>query len=136
MDKQAVFNKVWAHAQTMTEKSRIGGRGCLYQHPDGNRCFVGALIDDEATRKHYDTLGGVTDIPPVFLIVSLSRYAPEETFLRSEDLDFLQNLQEIHDENAMEDWESELIKVADYHGLSLPGPWVSPDIKDDENESQ
>ena len=47
MNKQDVFDRVVAHARAQPFRS-INGDGCAYRGANGAKCFIGALITDDA----------------------------------------------------------------------------------------
>lgn len=85
-NKQEIFDKIWNHAvveQNLPSYFQPGN--CRYKDDNGNKCFVGVLIPDSVYKPEFEEktlkyvvrqiFGGVTD----------------------DDIDFLAELQEIHD---------------------------------------
>jgi hypothetical protein len=131
MDKQAIFDKVYTHL--MTQKKRAARREripsiygvshrraiCQYRAADGLRCAVGALIPDELYDPWMDEAGSV------FALFGDGRSAPLAGHLglnldSEEELDFLANLQYIHDQNKPSLWRRKLNRLAKDAGLTVP----------------
>ena len=101
-----VFDKVSAHllAQGRRSAAREGG-ACLYRGPDGLRCAVGCLIDDE----HYDPSleGQATGATPGCEETTRALIESGVTCDR-EMLEMLEVLQDLHDENDPAEWATDL----------------------------
>jgi len=137
MTLQEMFDKAVAHfasmdRPSMSTRSKYGGSDCAYRGHEGNKCIVGAFIDD----KHYDQdfeSKGVLDyesfnkrrrVQPVLNAVAAS-IGVEALDLEQQQL--LYKLQLIHDDHsdgfdiALDNWytivEPSLIGMADDCGL-------------------
>ena len=140
MTLQEMFNKAVDHfadmdRPSMSTPSEYGGTDCAYRGHEGNKCIVGAFIDDEhyesyfegkgvleyETRKYTDKTCGVQ---PVLNAVAASMGVEA---LNDEQGQLLYNLQLIHDDNSDgfdindADWynvvEPYLIELAEDNGL-------------------
>ena len=90
MTRQEIFDKVVAHFAVQRAPAVDDEGACLYRTDDGRKCAVGALIPDDA----YDPKCESTPIDRLF------RDLPgmmEAAGLRSENADFLEDIQLIHD---------------------------------------
>lgn len=114
MNTQAIFNKVATHLLTQNCLSADGGL-CMYRGPDGLKCAVGCLIDDD----HYDrTLEGVTigsdSNGRVRRVVELSIGRE----LSYDEVGLLANLQWTHDRGRLEEWRVKLADIATQANLN------------------
>lgn len=110
--KQQIFDKVVAHARSMTRLSSddSSGASCMYRDPHGGRCFAGALIPDSA---YHPGLEGTT-FEALFNLDPASRLPRWMKTHKS----FIRDLQEIHDCYSRDCWGIELRRVANDHDLS------------------
>jgi hypothetical protein len=100
--QQHLFNTIVAHARGMAHKAEQpdgGGSACVYRAPDGGKCFVGALIPDEVYTPEMDT--PEWSIGQVLEAIGLRQH-----------LSLLLTLREVHDCDAMEDWERDFEIIA------------------------
>ncbi len=95
-----------------SEKILDGGPTCLYRHPDGLKCAVGCLIDDQHYSKSLELKGSTHE--DVFNALSESGWDVDEM------LDLLNDMQGLHDNLPPDEWETEFIGLARVHGLKLP----------------
>lgn len=51
MNQQDVFDRVVAHAREQGRRSMLPTGSCAYRGEDGTKCFIGALITDEAYER-------------------------------------------------------------------------------------
>lgn len=86
--RQWIFDRVIAHYRAQPRRCPESGDACWYRG-DGNRCWVGALIDD----AHYDRAMEGNPVP--FLLDSFAL-----PYWFRENIDFLDDLQRIHDISA------------------------------------
>jgi hypothetical protein len=115
MTKQEIFNRVWAHAQTMTEravvKGKIGGESCRYRSPTGP-CLIGALIPDELYNPEFEGLPASQ-----LLDDGLLDYEPFKNIPGR----FLDSLQACHDNaETMEEVRENLRAFAHVGSLTVP----------------
>ena len=114
MSLQDVFNKVWERAK-IKERSE-SEEACLYRNPDGskNHCFVGVCIPDELYDPKMDEIASGAD-------TILIKYPKVCELFNFPDADsILLDLQRIHDYDDPDNWESELVKFANIHNLTIP----------------
>jgi len=137
MTLQEMFNKAQEHfAQmdrpSMSTPSEYGGSDCAYRGHEGNKCIVGAFIDDEHYKhtfegkgvKEFSTLGKTCGVQPVLNAVAASMGVDA---LDDEQANLLFQLQLIHDDHSdlfdvgVDNWytlvEAHLIDLALKSGL-------------------
>lgn len=114
MTNQQIFDAVVEHAARQYAKA-AKGITCLYRHPDGLKCFVGALIDDE-------------DYNPVMERRGIT--SCEFNDLRTKDqMWVLRDLQIVHDTTSQPDkWPSALEQVGKKYSLDTSG--IIPKFKE------
>ena len=133
MTLQEIFNKAVAHfAQmqkpSMSTPSEYGGSDCAYRGHGGNKCIVGAFIDDEHYKHTFEgkgvlefsTLGKTCGVQPVLNAVTKTMGVEA---LDDGQANLLFQLQLIHDDHSDgfdindDDWynvvEPHLIDLAD-----------------------
>ncbi len=122
MNKQEVYNKAKAALLAQGCKS-VHNNSCMYRSPDGKKCAVGHLIDDE----HYsESLEGlITDSIQVIDALRKSGIdveVPENYQITNlpDDIDFLYELQGAHDgtgSDFVNEFTARMHKLADKHNL-------------------
>jgi hypothetical protein len=113
MNRIEVFNKVKQHLLTQNERSTvyINSDRCSYRGDNGMSCAIGILIPDELYNpcmegsNFYELLEG---FPAVAIHLDLDGL---------EDVEFLAEIQNIHDGNRPEKWPTRLSKFAEEHKL-------------------
>lgn len=104
MTKQEMFDKVVAHARAQKRRSLdIESGNCLYRGHNGTKCFIGALIPDEKYDPYMDKLTMSANTAPVREAAGYEGHCM--SYLATQ-------LQGIHDNCAVEDWEEKLKSVA------------------------
>lgn len=116
MTDQQAFDAVVAHARAQGRQALVEDRsapvsGCMYRHPEGLKCFVGALIPDAGYNE---------DMEDKRVLVLLESFDPPS--LRGLSRGLLLNLQRIHDGSRPVDWERSLAVTADQFGLTYTAP--------------
>ena len=108
MKLQTIFNKVYKHAMQMERKSQLEPGRCRYRDNDGGMCFIGCLIPD----KNYTTTieGHRASEPDVLKAAGIPRALAQE----ADDLQF------IHDDTEMDEWNERLRGFAKMHNLKVP----------------
>lgn len=98
-----IFNEVREHLLFQNAKSLAGVNDllCVYKNPEGLNCAVGCLIPDEDYVLEMDR--GTY----AFLEKFIGTYYPYID-LKGDRFRLLQNLQTIHDQSSVEEWETEL----------------------------
>ena len=137
MTLQEMFNKAVDHfadmdRPSMSTPSEYGGTDCAYRGHEGNKCIVGAFIDDEHYKHTFEgkgvlefaTINRSCGVQPVLNAVAASMGVEA---LNDEQGQLLYNLQLIHDDNSDgfdindADWynvvEPYLIELAEDNGL-------------------
>ena len=110
MTLQEMFDKAVAHfadmdRPSMSTPSEYGGTDCAYRGHEGNKCIVGAFIDDEHYKSsfegkgvlEYGTLNRICGVQPVLSAVAASMGVEA---LSVEKIDLLFQLQLIHDDHS------------------------------------
>lgn len=109
MNRQEVFNKVATHLLTQNAKARTetgwGNFICSYKADNGLKCAIGCLIPDDQYDKRIE--GKSINLNP--LLISILRNAID---LYIDDINFLENLQMIHDQLPIKSWAEELNQFA------------------------
>lgn len=108
MTEQTAFNIVKNHLLTQMTKS-IEGEQCLYRGPNGTKCAIGALITDEEYKRIEDAR-----------CKDLKVYEVEDlqiVSLQGLTIDFLEELQIIHDHYEVQDWKNQLETFAEKYNL-------------------
>ena len=108
MTEQTAFNIVKNHLLTQMTKS-MEGEQCLYRGPNGTKCAIGALITDEEFETIEDARCrylGVYELETLQI-----------TSLQGLTMDFLEELQIIHDRYEVHDWKNQLEVFAKKYNL-------------------
>lgn len=142
MTLQEMFDKAVAHFADMDRPSMstpkqygaYGGTDCAYRGHEGNKCIVGAFIEDEHYDEglegkgvlEYSTLNRSCGVQPVLNAVAASMGVEALSYEQGQ---LLYNLQLIHDDNSDgfdindADWynvvEPYLIELAEDNGLQF-----------------
>ncbi len=85
---------------------------CCYRNEDGLRCFVGHLITDS---EYSEKIEGAT-------VRLLAESGVAFTDLTQASLDFLEELQAIHDDVPPNEWETAFADLAADYGLDYSPP--------------
>lgn len=107
--KQETFDAVVKHARTQRRKSEDHS-SCLYRTEDGLKCFAGALVPDDRYRPGYEG--------PLFEYPNGSTEPGELTAIAEiiveggHDINFVYDLQRVHDSKEVSEWESEFSRIA------------------------
>ena len=117
---QEVFDKMVGHLRKQNAKSEDEeGGACLYRGPNGLKCAVGCLIPDEL--YHYGLEG--CSVNEGRVNATLSKVLDIKDFENySKVFNLLQNVQHIHDEYSIQEWEREFKKAAKGFGLKYKRP--------------
>ncbi len=111
---QEWFNGAWKRSKdshkSMKDKEDI--RSCVYREKNGPGCFVGCQVPSdvrliEGKRASAQIDNGVISVSDL----STAKYYPA---------DFLNELQNIHDNNPVESWEKLLREFTIKHRLTIP----------------
>lgn len=118
---QELFNKSVAHLLTQKAKSKVApgdasrGKNCLYLSPDGKKCAIGGLLEDDDCRK-LDEFGNSAIIN---LRVIHEIEFPELATPAAGEPDLLEDLQSCHDEYSVNEWPIRLAEIAGKYGLTF-----------------
>jgi hypothetical protein len=115
MNRQETFDKVVKHL-LLQNKQSVSIRGCLYRGPDGLKCAVGCLIQDEVYTSDLEHKS--VDNPDAKAALELSLGCN----LTNDDIFFLSLLQKIHDGHKVEAWPIWLGHFAQSQGLRYNPP--------------
>ena len=117
--EQKAFNAVVKHARKQNTKAKNDLGFCCYRAKDGKRCFIGCILPDrlykkELEKKRFDViLKKFGDS-----ILSSWKY-------RSLDQNFGNQLQNIHDNTKLYNWECEFRNFAKVYSLKYTPPVVA-----------
>lgn len=114
MNRQETYEKVRDHLlkqgkQSMTVDKR-NRENCLYRGPNGLKCAIGCIIPDDLYRPEMEGKGAESEA------LADVRLALGATSL--DDVTFLTDLQELHDECEPQAWPDRLTRFALEHGLT------------------
>lgn len=130
MNRQEVFDKVVAHAAQMTKRSAIGLHCLYYNEEDGNRCFVGIFLTENAAIR-CNPLGAWTSVyAAITRDGEVYRRTDIPKWMESWKMaSFLRQLQRLHDETDVradqtfsEAVREPLKEFADEYGLVFNWP--------------
>jgi len=106
MNNQEVFNIVVQHLRKQNRKSLNANGNCVYRNDRGDKCAIGILIPDASYTE------GMEGQP-------FDRYFTEVKSWEC-DVSLLDELQCIHDDFPIEEWESQFEAVAEAYQLTMP----------------
>lgn len=120
MNRQEVFEKASRHLLAQGVKSETED-GCLYRGPRELMCALGCLIPEGLYDKQIENSSPLSiSHRGVILRNILAKAIGGGATLPPEDLNFLVDLQRVHDNNEPPCWMGELGKFAKYYKLALP----------------
>ncbi len=115
---QQIFDTVVTHLRKQGKKAlHKESNVCAYRSPDGLKCAAGVLIPDELyePRMENSRISALVSNP--------NRTASfAEAGINSSNLVLIQALQDVHDQQAVSQWEYEFIRVADDFKLTYKEP--------------
>ncbi len=122
MNRQEVFDKVATHMlkqdkRAMEYNSFTDSETCLYLDGDGNKCAIGCYIPDGHDGQEYR--GGVQELLTQFpdLVPLFGLKTNKYDCFDGNDIDFLANLQVIHDKDDPSYWRHKLREFGQRHNL-------------------
>jgi hypothetical protein len=120
MNNQEIFDKVVTHLRKQNAKSVGDHQECLYRSPDGGMCAVGCLIPDSEYNEDIEGVG-IHSFQNVFksLHERLLESVLGSSGISKRSYKLLSELQDVHDDYSVEDWERELTLVAKNFKLKL-----------------
>ncbi len=108
MTNQEAFETMVRHLRRQGKRSvRIGAYTCLYRGPNGLRCAVGCLIPDDQYKR---SLEGKAASCIANKVPALSDIGPG----------LLSEMQSVHDDLDVSQWEEGFKDVAQVFSLTLP----------------
>ena len=112
---QEAFNVMVNHLRDQGCKALAGGAvagsACSYLAPNGNKCAVGILIDDDKYCPDIEGMGA--DDKPVLIAVKASGWKGVSVAL-------LDHMQMCHDMLQPPRWEGRFKEIAEHYELTLP----------------
>jgi hypothetical protein len=115
MNTQEAFTAIVEHLRKQGCRSQQeDDAACLYRGPKGLRCAVGALIPDELYEESMEGINVAS-----LLIVKREDYPKIADLLGSVDISMLEEMQNIHDFQEIEDWENRFRLCAKDYGLTF-----------------
>jgi hypothetical protein len=111
---QDTFDQCVTHARKQGCRSIDEYDSCLYRDGNGNKCFAGAFIPD----SQYDPKFEGGPICEDYISSEVS----EILYYLGYDLNFVRELQTIHDWSSVNSWEGQFIKLAERWGLKYTAP--------------
>lgn len=131
---QKTFDTVYIHLLKQgkkAERKTPDGKpfACQYLADDGLKCAVGCLIPEENYTPKIEGLSVHSlfftsihdpDHKEHNLLTNILCKSLGVPYLTKNDIQFLADLQNIHDQRDPEFWPSELKRLADKHTLSIP----------------
>ena len=121
MNQQDVFDRVVAHAREQGRRSLLSTGSCAYRGEDGTKCFIGALITDEAYDRSLECQGvGSYEVSEALAASGVVIETPE-------DINLCTRLQTIHDGSGLhgdapQQWEENFRATAQQFGLTYTPP--------------
>ena len=126
-DEQKIFNKVSRHllkqGKKSVEKSEDEGLVCVYRGPEGEKCAVGCLINDEYYSKVLENktvfdpkVQEVLEKSGVELNVVKDEYGTQKG---NPIFNMLSSLQNIHDSEKPSRWAQKLRQFGRIKGLDI-----------------
>lgn len=114
MTKQEIFDKVVAHLRAQGGRALNENQMCQYRARDGAKCAIGCLIlDEHYSRRLEGMLVGADN-----LVIKALR----KSGVPDEAGGLLRDLQSIHDDHYVRQWEDEFVTTAGLHGLTYAAP--------------
>lgn len=125
MTNQEFFDKTVAYARTMTERSidltPTKCEKCVYKSETGNMCFIGFHMQRFYTPlfegKSFRVLTYIYDYFPQY--INNHNFKILKEYFKDLDVYFVQDLQNIHDNSQIPEWENEFEKFAQKYNLKF-----------------
>ena len=106
MNNQEVFNIVVQHLRKQNRKALNEDGDCVYRNDRGDKCAIGILIPDASYNK------GMEGQP-------FTAFFPEVKSWEC-DINLLDELQCLHDDFRVNEWESQFEAIAEAYKLTMP----------------
>lgn len=107
MNNQEAFNKMVRHLRSQKERSIAKDGVCLYRGSNGLKCAVGALIPDN-------------EYTPEFEEVNAANVATKCPSLYGINHSLLHDMQYLHDNTDVKEWENGFKDIAEDFDLYVP----------------
>ncbi len=108
LTRQEIFDRVATHLLKQKAKAiQPGGATCRYRSGD-LKCAIGCLIPEDVYIRHGVEIEGIPVTNPVLRNALLESGLPTDGL----DLDFLKDLQNVHDSEPIYYWPFRLLKIA------------------------
>jgi len=110
LTKQDIFN-IAANGLLKQGKTSKNSSSCMYRGPNGLKCAIGMLIPDELYEEGFE---GKSASSSGVIKALVEAGVPYTVGYK----DFLDNLQDVHDDHQTGDWERELVNFAHHYDLN------------------
>ena len=126
MTEQEIFDRVWDHMQHQGGPALLPeDESCSYLTADGKMCAVGCLLQPKELEFAKEMEGGVFTLHKA---LSVHFGKTESVSMLGDNLNFLSDLQDIHDDRAdclsgskyMLSFEEKMRNIATSRGLEMP----------------
>ncbi len=107
MTDQEAFETMVRHLRRQGQRSENANGTCLYRGPDGLRCAVGCLIPDDQYKRSLEGKDAWV----------ITKNVPALSHIGGR---LLSEMQSIHDDCDVSQWEEGFKDVARYYKLTLP----------------
>ena len=107
MSVREIFYKVEKHLLKQNKKSVDFGSGCMYRSNGGLSCAVGCLMTDDI----YDSSFEGNNLRDSKVLEALTPVVGSNKDKRNRKLYLLRELQRVHDDSPVEDWERNLAQL-------------------------
>ena len=113
MDTQQAFEMAVKHLRKQGRRSlQYGAITCMYRIPEsGLKCAVGALIPDELYQESFEGVG---------IVRLIDTFDEINKLFENVNFKLLEDLQNIHDNYEVTNWENELQELSIVYGLTMP----------------
>ena len=106
--RQEIYDTARKGLLGQMKKSRFGGDKCAYRGDNGLKCAIGHCIPDDSYNESLE--GSLASHQEIMEAVGLEQ--------NLSNIQFLRDLQEVHDYSSPEDWEEELDYFAERYNLN------------------
>ena len=106
MDRQIAFNRIWDHFVTNKADPSSVERNCKYRGPNGTKCVVGCLINDDLYTEEIEganvnccknDFNGSPSLVKKGVLLKTALEQSLNTTINDDDLKYLFEMQQIHD---------------------------------------
>jgi len=114
MNKQDIYNQARDHLLKQNVKAVTGHGGCGYLVDDGKRCGIGGLMNDIEIAEH--GMSGKV-VAALYHDKHAEKFFDRIECESVEDVDFLSEIQNLHDAFPTDQWPAQLEQLAIDHDL-------------------